>query len=142
MQVLPHTLGLCGGNRVFVAGEVFDDGPNRKLTVLLLPTPKIVDIRSVVRVSVGGRGIMIFLCPVGQLRFLLGRKKEIAVGFDRQIPAVFLLESAIGATLTIERVKVVYIKLKVGERLEKGPGTFTEKVRVAEVKLGCERGPG
>jgi hypothetical protein len=73
----------------------------------------------------------------GQVGFLLGGEEEIAVGFDGQVLATFLLESAIGTALTVERVEVVGIELRIGERPRKVPALIvTEKVRVAEVKLG------
>src|SRR5690349_9608441 len=60
----------------------------------------------------------------------------MAKGPDGQILALFLLESAIGAALAIERIKVVDIELRAGEwPCEVTALVGAEKVPVAEVKL-------
>jgi hypothetical protein len=102
---------------------------------LFVPPPKIVAVQ-LARVGVGGKAAIACHLPC-QVGLLLGEEEEIAVGFDGQILAFFLLESAIGTTLTVEGVKVIDIELQVGEWPRKIPAlTVTERVRVAEVKLG------
>jgi hypothetical protein len=96
--------------------------------VFLLPPPEIVAIQGLVRLGVGGRGRLARHLP-GQVGFLLGGEEEIAVGFGGQVLALCFLESAIGTALTVERVKVVGIELRVGEWPRKVPAlVLTEKV--------------
>jgi hypothetical protein len=49
--------------------------------------------------------------PLGNLVFLIGGEKEVAVRADGEVLAICFLQPTVGATLAVEGIKVVDVKL-------------------------------
>jgi hypothetical protein len=133
-KIFPQFRDLLRSKGIGIGHKVLDDSPDREISMLLIPIPRILAIQLSLHIS---RGIHEPSSSLGNFGFLLGSEKKIAVRPDGQVLSFFLLQPRVGATLAVEGIKVVNIKLW----RRKGPVKGTNSLGVVgllETKL--ERG--
>jgi hypothetical protein len=105
LKIPPYITDLVWRKGEVVVGKIFDDGVDRKLVMLVHPTPKVVAIsRVVVRASFGNR------------RLLLGVEQEIAMRLNGKVLPALVHQPTVCTTLAVERGKIIQIKLRRRQR--------------------------